>query len=233
IALAPARVLLGPALLRPTDGGGREPACVLAEQCEECLLAVAGGDTLEVEHRDQHLEAFRPARVGRQNRRRKANSLGAWAAAVAHARAPHGERAYAGHDLALGQVPMAHESLATVVGQLDGMGDEQGCNLGRDGLRQQRSRAVAQNLGQRISKSSWLGELENVSVGHGVSLLRWRSGGPNNPHDTPPYLFMPSPTFAHSSVRLLLGHKADVPRRRTVCPTQRTCMLAWLRPHRP
>src|SRR5260221_5090160 len=201
IALAPARVLLRPDLLKPTDGRGREPACVLAEQCEECLLAVAGGDTLEVEHRDQHLEAFRPARVGRQNRRRKANSLGALAAAVAHARATHGERAYAGHDLALGQVPMAHESLATVVGQLVGMGAEQGCNLGLDGLRQQRSRAVAQNLGQRISKSSWLGELENVSVGHGVSLLRWRSGGPNNPHDTPPYLFMPSPTFAHSSPR--------------------------------
>jgi hypothetical protein len=40
------------------------------------------------------------------------------AAAVAHARATHGERAYAGHDLALGQVPMAHEPLATVVGQL-------------------------------------------------------------------------------------------------------------------
>jgi hypothetical protein len=68
------------------------------------------------------------------------------------------------------------------------MGAEQGCNLGLDGLRQQRSRAVAQNLGQRISKSSWLAELENVSVGHGVSLLRWRSGGSNNPHDTPPYL---------------------------------------------
>src|SRR5260221_1074061 len=199
IALAPARVLLRPDLLKPTDGRGREPACVLAEQCEECLLAVAGGDTLEVEHRDQRLEACRPARVGRQNRRRKANSLGALAAAVAHARATHGERAYAGHDLALGQVPMAHESLATVVGQLVGMGAEQGCNLGLDGLRQQRSRAVAQNLGQRISKSSWLGELENVSVGHGVSVLRWGSGGPNNPHDTPPYLFMPSPTFAHSS----------------------------------
>jgi hypothetical protein len=44
------------------------------------------------------------------------------AATVAHARATHGERAYAGHDLALGQVPMAHEPLATVVGQLVGMG---------------------------------------------------------------------------------------------------------------
>src|SRR5262249_9094811 len=93
---------------------------------------------------------------------------------------------------------MAHEPLATVVGQLVSMGAEQGCNLGLDGLRQQRSRAVAQNLGQRISKSSWLGDLETVSVGHGVPLLR---GGSTNPHDTPPSLFKPSPTFAHSSSR--------------------------------
>jgi heavy metal efflux system protein len=46
-----------------------------------------------------------------------------------------------------------------------------------------------------------LRELENISVGHGVSLLCWRSGGVEHPHDTPPYPFTPSPTFAHSSVR--------------------------------
>jgi hypothetical protein len=27
--------------------------------------------------------------------------------------------------------------------------------------------------------------LENVSLGHGVSLLRWRSGGGEHPHDMP------------------------------------------------
>src|SRR5262249_35963145 len=53
--------------------------------------------------------------------------------------------------------------------------------------------------GQRIGKSSWLRELENISLSHGVSLLRWRSGGLEHPHDTPPYPFTPSPTFAHSS----------------------------------
>ena len=52
---------------------------------------------------------------------------------------------------------------------------------------------------QRISKSSWLRELENISLGHGVSLLCWRSGGLEHPHDTPPYPLTPSPTFAHSS----------------------------------
>src|SRR2546428_12447846 len=60
---------------------------------------------------------------------------------------------------------------------------------------------VAQNLGQRIGKTSWMGEPENVSVGHGVSLLQWRNGGVEHPHDTPPYPFMPSPTFVHSSGR--------------------------------
>src|SRR6266436_9434776 len=49
------------------------------------------------------------------------------------------------------------------------------------------------------AKSSWLGELENVSVGLGVSLLQWRSGGFEHPHDMPPYPLMPSPTFAHNT----------------------------------
>src|SRR5213083_23640 len=83
------------------------------------------------------------------------------------------------------------------------MAAEQARNLSLDGLRQKRARAVAQNLGQRIGKSSWLRELENISVGHGVSLLCWRSGGLEHPHDTPPYPFTPSPTFAHSSAAAL------------------------------
>src|SRR5262249_2382806 len=79
------------------------------------------------------------------------------------------------------------------------MATEQARNFGLDSLCQKRPRAVAQNLGQLIGKSPWLRELENISVGHGVSLLCWRSGGLEHPHDTPPYPFTPSPTFAHSS----------------------------------
>src|SRR5262245_61325840 len=94
---------------------------------------------------------------------------------------------------------VAHQPPAAIIGELGGMAAEQARNLGLDGLRQNRSRAVAQNLGQRIAKSSWLRELENISVGHDVSLLCWRSGGVEHPHDTPPYPFTPSPTFAHSS----------------------------------
>ena len=152
------------------------PPASLPSKASERFLEVAGRDAFEIEDRDQHLEALRAARVGRQDRRRKADALGAFAGAVAHPRAAHRDRTDAGHDLALGQMPVAHQPLAAVIGELVGMAAEQGGNLRLDGLRQQRSRAVAQHLGQRIGECPWLGELENISLGHGVSLLRWRSG---------------------------------------------------------
>jgi transposase len=49
-------------------------------------------------------------------------------------------------------------------------------------------RGTLRNFGQRIGKSSWLGELENVIVGHSVSLLRWRSGRLRTP---PRYAALP------------------------------------------
>src|SRR6266536_2615660 len=76
IALAPARVLLRPGFLEAPDGGGREPGRVLAEQRNQRLLELTGGDAFEVEDRDQHVEALRSTSIGRQNRRGKANALG-------------------------------------------------------------------------------------------------------------------------------------------------------------
>jgi hypothetical protein len=92
-------------------------------------------------------------------------------------------------------------------------------------------RAVAQNLGQRVGKSSWLAELKNVSVGHGVSLLRWRSGGAKHPHDTPPYPFMPSPTFAHSSPSTCFGtfHLSDSSRPSANSPSSNPLTAARMR----
>ena len=58
IALAPARMLLRPGLLEPSDGSRRQPAGILAEQRGQRLLELAGGDPLEVEDRDQHLEGL-------------------------------------------------------------------------------------------------------------------------------------------------------------------------------
>src|SRR5258708_15649352 len=58
---------------------------------------------------------------------------------------------------------------------------------------------ATQDLCEGIGKGPWLGELDDVTVRHGVSLLHWRSGGVEHHHDTPPYPVMPSPTSGHSS----------------------------------
>ncbi len=95
---------------------------------------------------------------------------------------------------------VAHDASPPVGALKSGVRGEKFDNCGLDSLGQERPRTVAQNLGQRIDKTVRLGKLENGSLGHGVSILRWRSGGVEHPHDTPPYLLMPSPTFGHSSV---------------------------------
>src|ERR1700730_16238886 len=103
-------------------------------------------------------------------------------------------------------MPVAHQPAVAIIGQLVGMAAEETRNLGLHGMRQQRSRAVAQNFSQWIRKRSWLSQLDDIILGHGVSLLQWRSGGLEHPHDTPPYPFTPSPTSAHNSALLRHSH---------------------------
>src|SRR5947207_1268672 len=122
--------------------------------------------------------------------------------ALAHARLAHRHRADAGHDLALGLMPVTHDALVARLGLEIGISPQKVSDFHLDGLREQGMRPVAQNLSERIGEGPWLSQLDDVSVGHGVSLLWWRSGGVEHPHDTPPYPFMPSPTSAHSSSRL-------------------------------
>src|SRR5208282_6163840 len=96
-------------------------------------------------------------------------------------------------------MPVTHQPSVTIIGQFVGMAAEEARNLGLHRMRQQRSRAVAQHVGQWIGKRPWLRQLDDIILGHGVSLLQWRSGGVEHPHDTPPYPFTPSPTSAHNS----------------------------------
>src|ERR1700756_2854127 len=70
---------------------------------------------------------------------------------------------------------------------------------GLDRLGQQSTRPIAQDFGELIVDVSWLNQLDDVIFGHGISLLRWRSGGVKHPHDMPPSRFPPSPTFSDSS----------------------------------
>jgi len=68
-------------------------------------------------------------------------------------------------------------------------------------LRQQGARTLPENFRELILKRSWLNQFDHVIVGHGISLLRWRSGGLKHPHDMPPSRFAPSPTSGDSSCR--------------------------------
>ena len=79
-----------------------------------------------------------------------------------------------------------------------------------------------------MRKSSWWGKLEDVSVGLGVSLLQWRSGGFEHPDDTPPYPLMPSPAFAHYA--LLVGwltNEASMANRAPTSPTPMPTILRY------
>src|SRR4051812_23331382 len=67
-------------------------------------------------------------------------------------------------------------------------------------LRQQGTRSIAQHLGERVSKRPWLKQLDHGSIGHGVSLLCWRSGGSNTPTIRRLLPVRPSPTSANSSL---------------------------------
>src|SRR5215213_9740397 len=76
---------------------------------------------------------------------------------------------------------MAHQPLAAVFGLSVGVAAKEGCDLRLDGLRQQRTRALAQNFGERVGELGWLDQLDDGILDHGVSLLWWRSGGSNTP----------------------------------------------------
>src|SRR5215469_9266349 len=68
-------MLLGPHFLEAADGRRRQTRRVLANEGRQRFLKVAGRDALQVEDRDQHLKALRPARVPRQDRWRVPNAL--------------------------------------------------------------------------------------------------------------------------------------------------------------
>src|SRR5258708_15219514 len=79
-----------------------------------------------------------------------------------------------------------------------------------------------------MGKSSWWGKLEDVSIGLGVSLLQWRSGGFEHPDDTPPYPLMPLPAFAHCA--LLVGwltNEASMANRDPSSPTPMPTILRY------
>src|SRR5215469_1062627 len=195
-------MFFGPHLLEADDGRCRQTWRV-ADESRQHFLEVAGRDSLQVEERDQHLKALRSPRVSRQDCWRVSDALAIARCTVAHPRLANGDRADAGHDVALWKIAMAHHALIARLGLEIRMLCEKLSNLRLDSLGQQRSRAAAQDLCQGVGENPWLGELDDVTVGHGVSLLHWRSGGVGHHHDTPPY-----PSARHQLPAIALCHSA-------------------------
>src|ERR1700758_1000814 len=202
-------MFFGPHLLEADDRRWRQTWRV-ADEGRQHFLEVAGRDSLQVEDRDQHLKALRSPRISRQDRWRVSDALAIARCTIAHPRLANGDRADAGHDLAFRKMAMAYHALMARLGLEIRMLCEKLCNLRLNRLGQQRTRAAAQDLCQGVGEDPWLGELDDVIVEHGVSLLHWRSGGVEHHHDTPPYPVSPSPTSAHSSDRD--GQTAPTPR---------------------
>src|SRR5665213_2122177 len=105
---------------------------------------------------------------------------------------------------------------------------EKVCNLGLYRLGEQGARTMAQDFSELIVDVSWLNQLDDVIFGHGISLLRWRSGGVKHPHDMPPSRFPPSPTFSDSSIehrpRRCLPRQTFVPK---AFPVLTKCLLSF------
>jgi len=79
----------------------------------------------------------------------------------------HGQWPDAGHDLALGQMPVTDDPPVARRGLEIGIPPQEVSDFRLDGLCEQGTRPITQNLGERIGESPWLSQLDDVSVGHG------------------------------------------------------------------
>ena len=68
-------------------------------------------------------------------------------------------------------MPMANQPLLAFFGQKARMPVKEIRNLGLDGIGQKLPRTTAQNFSKRILKCTWLGECNNIILGHGVSFF--------------------------------------------------------------
>ncbi|BBI60148.1 hypothetical protein HSBAA_50190 [Vreelandella sulfidaeris] len=103
---------------------------------------------LQVEPRDQLLDAAGSLQIGRQQ---AAVEASATATAVTHLGHLHADIPDPGLDRALGQVAVADHGLASIVEPLIGILRQKGGQLGLDGLGDQVTGTLAQQLVQRVS----------------------------------------------------------------------------------
>jgi hypothetical protein len=71
---------------------------------------------------------------------------------------------------------VAYQPPVAILGQLVSVRFKKTRDFGFDSLGEEAPCALPQHSGQRIGKLSWLSQFDDIILGHGVSLLQWRSG---------------------------------------------------------
>jgi hypothetical protein len=178
-------------------------ASIRAQEGGQCLLKVAGRHPAQIENRQQRVEAFRPPRPLRQDRRGEADFLiRLHVSAVAHLGTPNLDRPNPGLDGALRSMTVTHDAVAAIRQlQVLPLGDE-GIGFSNQHLGQHPPSAFACDFAQGIIDSIRLTERDDGGISrHGVSLLSGGSGRLDTRLDTPPSIKRrhPDSRLAHAS----------------------------------
>jgi hypothetical protein len=118
---------------------------------------------------------------------------------IADTRLTYRHRPDAGLDRPFRHMSMTHQTPAAIIRRQVGMSRKRFGDLRFNRLRQQGTRSVTENLGQRIGDLARLAQGDDFILFHGVSILVWICGWPIPPLITPPSFPAPSPTLPHSS----------------------------------
>src|SRR6516162_7634903 len=176
VALLPGVVIRLPFCRQPRDHRRRQVRRVLAQEGGEGFLEVASRHPTQVENRQQRIEALRPPRPLRQDRRSEADFvLGAHVAPVAYLGATDLDRPHPGLDCPIRPMAMAHDTVAAIRQfQILPHGDK-GISFGDQHLSQHAAGAFTCKFAQRIVDGLTLTERKNSGISrHGVSLLSGR-----------------------------------------------------------
>jgi class 3 adenylate cyclase len=176
---------------QPRDHGRRQIRCIFAQEGGQCLLKVAGRHPAQIENWQQGVEALRPPRPLRQDRRGEADFLiPLHVSAVAHLGTPNLDRPNPSLDGALRSMTVTHDAVAAIRQlQVLPLRDE-GIGFSNQHPGQHPTNAFTCDFAQWIIDSIRLTERDDGGISrHGVSLLSGGSGRLDTRLDTPPSAF--------------------------------------------
>src|SRR6056297_3208813 len=217
ITALPAIIFLLPVSRQTGDDAGRQVRRICSEQRGQSFLEIAGGNSTQIEHRQQGIEALRTPRPFRKDVGGEADLLlgGHVGGPVADFRALHIQRTDPGLNAALRPVPVPDNALTPIRKSLFGMLSNESIRFGPKRGGQHPAGPVPGDRGQWIRDRSKLVQRDNIGIiCHGVSCLWEAPAGFSTRHDTPPPQ-TPTPSLMQISLDAsFLLRATDVMRRK-------------------